>query len=1345
VIGLGCRFPGGADSPRKFLELLLEGRDAISEVPRDRWDAAAWYDPDPDVPGKINCRHGGFVEGFEGFDAAFFGIAPREARSLDPQHRMLLEVSWEALENAGMAPGELAGANTGVFVGITSHDYYNLVVGGDPHRIDPYLGTGNAHSSASGRLSYFFGFKGPSVSLDTACSSALVAIHSACQSLRTGETDMALAGGVNHLLLPEMSVNFAKAHMLAPDGRCKAFDARANGYVRSEGCGMVVLKRLSTAVAAGDPILAVVRGSAVNQDGRSGGLTVPSRSAQAAVIRRSLSMAGIGPDSVGFVEAHGTGTSLGDPIEVQALQDVFGKRDPGDPLWIGSVKSNLGHLESAAGVASFIKAVLCLQVRDLAPSLHFETPNPHIHWDQMPIKVASRKREWKTSGRRVAGVSSFSFSGTNAHLVLEEAPASAPSLPQEAAPGLPPRVDHGLVLSAQSEAALRDLAGRYAARLAELPPGRCGDLCATAAVFKDCFDHRLFLVKDSADGLRAALASFAAEGECEPPDAVGRIPGGPGQTKVGFIFPDQQLAYPDPGGQLYRGEPVFRQAAGRLAASLEGELKIPLLQTLFPGPEIAPNTERDWRDDPANAHAALYILEFALAELWRSWGVTPEIVLGHGVGEYVAAAVAGVFSPEDGLRMVLARAGLHSEFQREDAKDGPLDRIRPGLTEEQRRRFRAIANLVTYHRPRISLVSGASGRLVDREVAFAEYWERHLQAPVRPDLGRETLDDSQIHEFVEMGPEPFWGAPAGPPKVAGTKAAAFLPSLQPQVAPRRQCIEILGRLFVHGVTVDWPAYYRGRFTRQSQLPTYPFQHQRYWCDSTDQCYRVTWKQQPLPRSPLAADRGRWLILADQDWPELARAFGENGRRSVFVPSGAGSQTGEVTFRAQERYRQLLAEGGPWEGIVYAWQATADWTSGTREIGDFGLSRLVDLTGALAALENPPKLWLTTRGGTSTAAAGLQSPFSAALLGLGRCLFLEHPKLKGGMLDLDMVATKGEAGRVRDELLDPQSEDCVALRENLRFVNRLESARPAAAPALKLSRSGAYLITGGLGALGLQTARHLVDHQAGCVVLMGRGATSDATLKALRPLEQRGSRILVVRGDVTDETAVAAVLETIKANQFELRGIVHAAGVNSRRLVMELEPGQLRGALAPKVAGALNLHRLTAGAPLDFFVCFSSIAAVWGSARQAHYAAANAFLDGLVEYRRARGQKGLAVNWGPWEGDGMSKADGGRRVTESGLRLLGPDLAFVLLDQLLASGESRATVADVDWARLKSLYEVRGRQPLFEKVLGETPPRAGFQTSAVRDGPGRRCSQRTFRIDGPGAGGAFRGRGAGGRR
>ncbi len=506
IVGIGCRFPGARD-PEAFWQLLHDGVDAITEVPSDRWDINAFYDPDPDAPGKMSTRWGGFLEGVDQFDPHFFGISPREAGHMDPQQRLLLEVAWEALEDAGQAPHQLAGTQTGVFIGIGGVDYSHLQIryGDFPFDIEAYAGTGNAHSIAANRLSYLLNLRGPSLPVDTACSSSLVALHLACQSLLRGECTLALVGGVNLILFPAVTIAFSHAHMMAADGRCKTFDARADGYVRSEGCGVVVLKRLSAALRDGDHIYALVPGSAVNQDGRTAGITVPNGLAQQAVMRQALVRAGITADRLSYIETHGTGTALGDPIEVQAIADVIGQATlSGQQCLLGSVKANIGHLETAAGMAGLIKVLLCLKHGEIPAQIHFQNLNPHISLEKTPLVISSKRQPWPAREYpRYAGINSFGFGGTNAHIILQEAPPSSPVHNDIERPS------HMLTLSAKSFPALKELAHRFEQHLATHSAESLADICFSANAGRSHFAQRLTAIANSAEQLGAQLAAFA--------------------------------------------------------------------------------------------------------------------------------------------------------------------------------------------------------------------------------------------------------------------------------------------------------------------------------------------------------------------------------------------------------------------------------------------------------------------------------------------------------------------------------------------------------------------------------------------------------------------------------------------------------------------------------------------------------------------------------------------------------------------------------------------------------------------------------------------------------------------
>ncbi len=646
IIGMSCRFPGGANSPEAYWELLRNGVDAITEVPRDRWDLDQLYDADPDAPGKMNTRYGGFLTGLDGFDAQFFGISPREAVSLDPQQRLLLEVSWEALERAGQSADKLFASQTGVFAGITTSDYALVGKSGtDTAQVDVYTGMGAGTNVAVGRLSYLMGFQGPNVPVDTACSASLIAVHLACESLRAGSCDLALAGGVNLMFSPMLTVFFSKMRVMAPDGRCKTFDAAADGYVRGEGCGMVVLKRLSDAQAAGDPILALIRGSAINHNGRSNGLTAPSRSAQEAVIRKALARSGVAATDVSYVEAHGTGTALGDPIEIQALGTIFGEGRAKDrPLAVGSVKTNIGHTELAAGIAGLIKTVLALQHKEIPPHLHFREPSPYIPWSQLPVYVPTELKPWTdVSGRRYAGVSSFGFSGANAHVILEEAPArSTPAEEQQEADQ-----SYLLPLSARSPAALRALAQAYATTL-ETSSASLAAICATASLRRAHHPHRLAVVGNSPQAMAEQLRAWA-EGQPAPNIVAGLAPAR--RPRLAFAFPGQGSQWRGMGRQLLQADPTFRSTIEACAVALAPHTDWSLLDQLEGrGP--------DRLDELGVIQPVLWAMQVALAAVWQERGLHPDVVIGHSMGEVAAATVAGMLPLAEAARLIARRSRL---------------------------------------------------------------------------------------------------------------------------------------------------------------------------------------------------------------------------------------------------------------------------------------------------------------------------------------------------------------------------------------------------------------------------------------------------------------------------------------------------------------------------------------------------------------------------------------------------------------------------------------------------------------------------------------------------------------
>lgn len=806
IVGMACRFPGAPDLAG-FWSLLQGGVDAITEVPRARWDVDAIYHPVPGTPGKMCSRFGGFVDDIDRFDAAFFGIPPHEAARIDPQQRLFLEVAWEALEDAGQSPADLAGSSSGVFAGVCTSDYATLY-GGDLHMIDGDYGTGAAPSLVANRLSYLLDLKGPSETVDTACSSALVALQHACQSLRANQCELAIVGGVNAVLAPESSVYFSQVRALASDGRCKSFDRSADGFVRSEGAGAVVLKPLSRALADGDRLYALIAGCSVNHDGRSNGLLAPSGAAQQAVVRRALSAAGIAPEDLDYIEAHGVGTKVADAVEMRAIAGLMGARPPQHLLRVGSAKTNVGHLEAASGMVGLIKVALALHHEELPAHLHLRDPHPDLGIAGLPIEIPTAPSAWRRSERpRFAGVSAFGFGGTNAHVVLREAPIA-----KRGDSGIE-RSEHVFALSAKTASALRTLATRMAARVGQAPAAQLADVCFTANVGRAHFDHRLAIVCGSTAELRDALLTWvhrpaaALQLQSTPPGlhAGHVVPGA--HLDVGFAFLEAEVPS-DTARGLHRGLPQFEQALDRCNEVLHPHLEVPLLDLLYGGdcPERAALRAR-----PSHAHAAVVALHCALHAVWRGLGVEPAAVYGAGAGEYAAAAAAGVLTWEQAL-VLAARRGLVLEGLAAGAQQYLSVRA---LKQE-------LAS-IDYVAPTLPLVSASLGRAFEPgEVPDAQHWGRHLYHAPSPADACAALAAQGCNAHIELGP-PL-------PDAAKPAVRNWLPSLGRDGADLRCLLETLGALYACGAAIDWRAFDAAYLRRKLSLPTYPFERERHWLD-----------------------------------------------------------------------------------------------------------------------------------------------------------------------------------------------------------------------------------------------------------------------------------------------------------------------------------------------------------------------------------------------------------------------------------------------------------------------------------------------------------------------------------
>ena len=956
IIGMACRFPGSVDTPEAFWTLLHDGVDAITEVPAERWDVDAYFDPDPDAPGKSYTRWGGFLDGIDRFDAAFFGNAPREAIAMDPQHRLLLEVAWESLERAGQAPDQVTGSRTGVFIGLAAMDYaYLQMRRGELRDLDLYFGTGTSHSQAAGRLSYALDLRGPSVAVDTACSSSLLAVHLACHSLRARECDMAIGGGVNVMLCPDGSVATSRARMMSFTGRCHTFDAAADGYVRAEGCGLVVLKRLADAVANGDTVLAVIHGTASNQDGRSNGLTAPNPQAQERVIRAALTEARVDPREVSYVEAHGTGTTLGDPIEMRALGAVFGPGRPGtQPLAVGSVKTNIGHTEAAAGIAGLIKVVLALQHRTIPPHLHFNQPNPYIEWQRWPVVVPTSPMDWVAAGegtRRVAGLSSFGFSGTNVHMVIAEPPPVVTTVEKT------DRRHHVLPLSAKTPSALAALVESYATRLATSDPAEFKDICYTAGAGRSHFSERLATVADGPSAAVTALREWQA-GRATDQVRAGTWRG-PDAPNLVFLFTGQGCQYEGMGADIYRTEPVFREALDRCDVILRPWLERPLLDVVFP----ARDGDSALINQTQYTQPALFAFEYALSRLWRSWGVTPTAVMGHSVGEYVAACVAGVFSLEDGLRLIAARGALMQALPSGGtmvavragvervvsaltevastvsiaAVNGPRSTVISGLAADVSRvvaslesdgipstaltvshafhsplmepmlaAFREVAASVSFSPPALDFVSNLTGLSEESAMTSPEYWMRHIRMPVQFERSITTLRQQGHRRFLEIGPAPVLLGMAA--QCVSDDSLTWIPSIRRETDDTRPLAAAVATLYASGSPIDWSAYHKPWPRRRLVQPTYPFERQRFWFELPERSARAAiarGDEHPLLGSRIRGPQSPALVFQRLVTAESPVLLGDHRLFDMVVMPGAAYI--EMALAAGQ-----AAGTGPWE-------------------------------------------------------------------------------------------------------------------------------------------------------------------------------------------------------------------------------------------------------------------------------------------------------------------------------------------------------------------------------------------------------------------------------------------------
>jgi amino acid adenylation domain-containing protein len=1326
VVGLAGRFPG-AENVEQFWRNLAGGVESIRFFSDEELLQSGIPERVLNDPNYVKAR--GTLEGADLFDASFFGYTPREAELMDPQQRVFLECAWEALERSGYNPRSYQGS-IGVWAGSSINSYsFNLFSRPD---VIQELGTVGALLSTERdylplRVSYKFNLRGPSVNLQTACSTALVAVHDACRSLLAHECDMALAGGVS-VSVPLASGYFSQeGGIMSPDGHCRAFDAKAAGTLGGNGVGIVVLKRLDAALEDGDTIHAVIRGTAVNNDGSvKVGFTAPSVSGQAEVISAALASGGIDPASIGYIEAHGTGTGLGDPIEVQALTQVFAPHTPDRGVCaLGSVKTNIGHLDAAAGIAGLIKAVLALRHRQLPPSLHFEVPNPHIDFDAGPFYVNTTLRPWDPRGGhpRRAGVSSYGLGGTNAHAIVEEAP--------EAIPSTPGRDWQVLLLSAKTDAALQAHAGRLAEHLRAQGDTSLADAAFTLQVGRDGFDRRRAVVCRD-----ASIAAEILEGGDRRRSWSGRSLAKP---SVVFMFSGQGTQYVGMARELYETEAFFRHVVDDCVAHLSPALAADVRLALWPSEDGRKAAEQAMARTQVT-QASLFIVEYALARLLMEWGIRPAAMIGHSIGEYVAACLSGVLSLDDALGLVAVRgtlmeqapagcmtavpssearvramledglwiaavnapemcvvSGTHEAVEAFEARlrrDGiesqrlhTAGAFHSGLMDGVAVPLAAAAAKLRPGKAAIPYVSNVTGDFVGGEVQEPEYWSRHVTGAVRFADGVAALVREKANVFVEIGPGQVLGSFV---RQSAGSDVAVLPTLRhakEEKSDAEGLAAALGRLWVHGVNVDWTAYHAGERRRRVELPTYPFERQRYWIDAASRAgsaaaalapagrnkdvgawfFTPEWRSQPSARLDREAVRtaGPWLVFADGAGlgRQLAAEILACGAVAIVVEPGEGYSHVDGAYRVApdrpEDFDALVADlqraGHAPRALLHTW-ALARPAGGPQHLVDRAYTSLVQFVRATGAvgIGIPRTVGVITSGVHRVIGDEALTPEAALALGPALVLPTEHEDVRCRAIDLAASDWSGDVSvqPLLAAVMQETGPAMLALRRGRTWSRTFHQQRIESSSATpRFKHRGVYLITGGYGGIGLELGGLLAEACSARLVLTGREglpdratwaghrAGGDARLKrrldAVEGLERLGAEVMTIAADVTDDAAMARVIEQAVERFGGIDGVIHAAGVPGAR-VMQLDEGPESAAvLAPKVTGTQVLLRALAPVRPDFIVLCSSISTLTGGMGQASYTAANAYLDAVAHAAPGGGPDVLAINWDAWREVGMA--------------------------------------------------------------------------------------------------------------
>lgn len=1414
IIGLAGRLPGARDI-EDFWEKLRNGVELISFFSDEELRASG-------VPYELlqnpnYVKAGGYLEDIDLFDALFFGYSPREAEILDPQHRIILECAWEALENAGYDPEKYDGL-IGVFAGASISSYFLQNLASNPELMDS-MGSyqvmlGNDKDYLTTRVSYKLNLKGPSIVVQSSCSTSLVAIHLACQSLLSGESDMALAGGVSIDHLEKLGYMYKEGGIASPDGHCRAFDSKARGTIGGSGAGIVVLKRLSDARANGDCIQAIIKGSAVNNDGSMKiGFTAPSVDGQAAVIEEALAMAMVGAESISYVEAHGTGTVLGDPIEIAALTRAFrATTDKKGYCAIGSVKTNVGHLDAAAGVTGVIKTTLALKNRTLPPSLHFEQPNPKIDFDNSPFYVNKEPSPWRSDlYPRRAGVSSLGIGGTNAHAILEEASAIEPSSES--------RQHQLIVLSAKTATAIESATVNLVEYLKRTPEANFADVAYTLKVGRKAFaDRRVIVCRDVQDAVSALeqkdMTRVLSAYEVREP------------RPVMFMFPGQGVQYPNMGLALYQCEPTFRSMIDKCSEILEPHLGVDLREIIYPA---AGNLEEASKqlDQTHITQPALFIVEYALANLWMEWGIEPASMIGHSLGEYVAACIAGVFSLEDALMLVAARGRLMGQMP-EGAMlaiglcekevrpmiNGDLDvaavnsanqcvvsgglkaiaalqkrlgnrglncrRLQTShafhseMMEPAVEPFAQLLRQVKINPPVIPFISNSTGKqITDAEATDALYWARHLRQTVNFANGFSQFLQEPNAIMLEVGPAQVLSSLAKTQiqRGAGQLVIASLGSHKDGESQGESILETLGRLWLAGARVDWTGFYKRERRHRLPLPTYPFERQRYWVepsrlvssgrprqhsaakvpDIADWFYAPLWKQSVLQSSHDLEDadsESLWLVFAGEDWlsVEITRQMRDAGLKVISVHRGAEfsklqDEAYVINPQRRSHYTLLVQEfravdKSP-QKIIHLWSLNAD-----DDNKQSSFYSLLFLAQALAeeSVTSPVELKVITSNMQSVTGIEELRPDSATVLGSCRVIPQEYPNVTCYSIDVDeprrgTLHAKKLVTQLLSEVAAGSSNLTVALRGNFRWSQVYEPIKLIERRASLLKEEGVYLITGGLGSIGLALAEYLAITRRAKLILAGRSAfpqrsewgqwlashagqdTIARKICKLKSLEQAGAEVLLATADVAREDQMKAVIDLAYETFGRLDGVIYAAGIvgeGAIRSIQETDPESCETLFRAKVDGVRVLEKLLESRDIDFCLLMSSLASVLGGLGFFASSAADNFMDAFAAYHNQNNLvPWISVNWDGWTliNDSFT---GGPVSAELGIT---PCEGVQVFERVLSRGAGVRLVVSTEalqarigrWVEREFLRDTRREE---EKELFSLHPRPDLQNAYV---------------------------------